>query len=78
MGVASIKQAVEGEEALSELESAYKVGNPYDFVFSDFWMPNMNGLELIEKLRGDSRFKSLAVFVAVFSAPECAANAPTM
>ena len=62
VGVASIKQAVDGEEAFSELEAALKAGNPYDFVFSDFWMPNMNGLELIEKLRGDSRFKSLSVF----------------
>ena len=62
VGVASIKQAVDGEEAFSELESAFNAGNPYDFVFSDFWMPNMNGLELIEKLRGDSRFKNLSVF----------------
>ena len=62
VGVASIKQAVDGEEALSELDSAFKAGSPFDFVFSDFWMPNMNGLELIEKLRADSRFKRLSVF----------------
>jgi CheY-like chemotaxis protein len=61
-GVTSINQAVDGEEAFSELASALNSGNPYDFVFSDFWMPNMNGLELIEKLRADSRFKSLSVF----------------
>ena len=61
-GVASIKHAVDGEEAYLELEAASAAGGPYDFVFSDFWMPNMNGLELIEKLRGDSRFKDLPVF----------------
>ena len=61
-GVTSIKQAADGEEAFSELASALKAGNPYDFVFADFWMPNMNGLELIEKLRADPRFKSLSVF----------------
>ena len=62
VGVASIKQAVDGEEAYLELEAASAAGDPYDFVFSDFWMPNMNGLEFIEKLRDDSRFKGLSVF----------------
>ena len=62
-GVASIKHACDGEEALAELDSAVKAGNPVDFVFSDFWMPNMNGLELIAKLRADSRFRRLPVYV---------------
>ena len=61
-GVVSIGHVCDGEEALSELDSAIKTGNPYDFVFSDYWMPNMNGLELIEKLRADSRFSRLPVF----------------
>ena len=61
-GVASVGQACDGAEAFSELESAAKAGRPYDIVFSDFWMPNMNGLELIDKLRADPRFKGLPVF----------------
>ena len=61
-GVASIQHACDGGEALAELDSAIKAGHPYDFVFSDFWMPNMNGLEFIEKLRADSRFSRLPVF----------------
>ena len=61
-GVVSIGQACDGEEAFSELDSAMKTGNPYDFVFSDYWMPNMNGLEFIEKLRADSRFSRIPVF----------------
>ena len=61
-GVGAIDQACDGEEALKALDSAFKDGNPCDFVFSDFWMPNMNGLELIEKLRADPRFSSLKVF----------------
>ena len=58
-GIASIDLAGDGAEALSKLDSSAKAGNPYDFVFSDFWMPNMNGLEFIEKLRADSRFGHL-------------------
>ena len=61
-GVASIGHACDGGEALAELDSAVKAGNPYDFVFSDYWMPNMNGFEFIEKLRADPRFGGLPVF----------------
>ena len=61
-GITSIDQARDGGEAFAKLDSAEKSGQPYDFVLSDLWMPNMNGMELIEKLRGDSRFKELPVF----------------
>ena len=62
VGVRSIDEAGDGEEALSALESSVKSGRPCDFVFSDLWMPKMNGLELIERLRADPRFESLPVF----------------
>jgi len=61
-GIASIDLAGDGAEALSKLDSSAKAGDPYDFVFSDFWMPNMNGLEFVEKLRADPRFSKLPAF----------------
>ena len=61
-GVVSIDHAGDGVEALAALDSAAKTGHPHDFVFSDLWMPNMNGIELIEKLRADPRFGRLPVF----------------
>ena len=61
-GVVSVNHACDGEEALGELDSAASAGNGYDLVFTDFWMPNMNGLEFIEKLRADTRFATLSVF----------------
>ena len=61
-GIVSINQADDGAAALAELDSAAKSGAPYDFVLSDLWMPNMNGFELIEKLRADPRFSRLPVF----------------
>ena len=73
-GVVSIDQACDGYEALAALEAAAKASDPYDIVFSDLWMPNMNGLELIDKLRGDSRFGSLPVF-AVTADTECKSDA---
>ena len=67
-GVTSVDQACDGGEALAKLVLAAKAGNPYDFVFSDLWMPNMNGIELIEKLRADSRFTRLTVFAVTADA----------
>ena len=61
-GVASIDAACDGVEAFEKLDSAAKAGNPHDFVFSDYWMPRMNGVELIEKIRADSRFDGLRVY----------------
>ena len=61
-GVASIDQAGDGQEALAKIEAAAKAKHPHDFIFSDLWMPNMNGLEFIEQLRADPRFERLPVF----------------
>ena len=61
-GISDIDHAVDGEEALAKLNAAMKSGQPYDFALSDLWMPNMNGLEFIEKLRADARFERLPVF----------------
>ena len=62
-GVPSVDHAGDGGEALSELDAAVKTGHPHEFVFSDFWMPNMNGPEFVEKLRTDARFRSLPVYL---------------
>ena len=60
--VASIDQACDGREALEKLDAAAAAGQAYDFVLSDLWMPNLNGLEFIDKLRADPRFGGLPVF----------------
>ena len=56
----SIKEAF--ANAMLLRRAALKGGEPYDFVFSDFWMPIMNGLEFVEKLRADERFQQLPVY----------------
>ena len=61
-GVGSVDHSCDGAEALAALDAAETAGRPYDFVMTDFWMPNMNGLEFIERLRAEQRFRSLPVF----------------
>ena len=61
-GIVSIGHANDGAEALATLDSAIRAGRPYDFVLSDLWMPNMNGVEFVEKLRADARFDRLPCF----------------
>ena len=61
-GIPRVDQAGDGAEALAALETAHAEGRPHDFVFTDFWMPNMNGTEFIEKLRDDPRFARLPVY----------------
>ena len=61
-GIASVGHAGDGAEAYAELALALNTGRPYDFILSDLWMPNINGLELIEKIRADQRFRHLPVF----------------
>jgi len=40
-----------GEEALSELSEAQSLGNPYRLILTDMHMPNMDGFELVERIR---------------------------
>ena len=61
-GVGAVDHSCDGAEALAALDAAETAGRPYDFVMTDFWMPNMNGLEFIERLRADQRFRGLPVF----------------
>ena len=69
-GVASIDCACDGAEAFAKLDAAAKAGEPLDFVFTDFWMPNVNGLDLVKNIRADPRFEKLPVF-AVTADSEC-------
>lgn len=67
-GVSTSDHACDGKEALLALDAAVKSGSPYDMVVSDYWMPNMNGRELIEALRADSRYRDLRVYLVTADA----------
>jgi len=54
-----VVEAGDGEEALSAVDKSDK----FDVVITDINMPNMNGIELIRKLRSDVKFKFTPILV---------------
>lgn len=53
-GVIDVQEAGDGEKAVEVLDSA-----PFQLVICDWDMPNMNGLELLQYVRGDARYNHL-------------------
>ncbi len=56
--VEEYNDAADGVEALKILQE-----KPIDIVITDYNMPNMNGMELIEKMKADDRFSTIPVVV---------------
>ncbi len=51
--------AQDGATALSMIDESIKTGVHYNIVLLDYFMPEMNGLELAQKIRNDSRMKDI-------------------
>ena len=58
LGFLNVDEAEDGAIALSKL-----TGEPFDFVVTDWNMPNMDGLTLLQKIRADSQIKHLPVLM---------------
>jgi two-component system chemotaxis response regulator CheY len=58
LGFANIDEAEDGAVALQKLKSA-----PYDFVVTDWNMPNMDGLTLLQSIRREPQLKHLPVLM---------------
>lgn len=63
LGFNNVEEAEDGNDALNKLrESAF------DFVISDWNMPNMDGLELLTTIRQDSQLSALPVLMVTAEA----------
>lgn len=69
-GIGNIETALSGEEALAMLKK-----QPFDLVLTDMWMPEMTGVVLAEKIRGDKRFQDIPI-LAVTADVEAKDNFP--
>jgi chemotaxis family two-component system response regulator Rcp1 len=57
------RYAYDGEEALSILESGENIGEPFHMIMLDLNMPKVNGKELLSKIKKDTRFTFIPVFI---------------
>lgn len=63
LGYQNIEEAEDGAQAYSKLKSG-----DFSFVVSDWNMPNMDGLELLKKIRSDEGLKHLPVLMVTAEA----------
>lgn len=63
LGFADIEEAEDGNIALTRLK-----GEKFDFVVSDWNMPNMSGIELLKAIRADASLKHLPVLMVTAEA----------
>ncbi len=63
LGFLNVQEAEDGVEALAKLRA-----EPFDFVVSDWNMPNMTGIELLKEIRADDKLKHLPVLMVTAEA----------
>lgn len=63
LGYTNVDEAEDGVAAMAKLRSG-----SFDFVVSDWNMPNMTGIELLQAIRGDAGLKHLPVLMVTAEA----------
>ncbi len=63
LGFSNVQEAEDGVQALNMLRK-----DKYDFVVSDWNMPNMTGIDLLRNIRGDAELKHLPVLMVTAEA----------
>lgn len=63
LGFTNAQEAEDGVEALNKLR-----GEKFDFVVTDWNMPNMSGIELLRAIRADANLKHLPVLMVTAEA----------
>ncbi|MBO7088896.1 MAG: response regulator, partial [Lentisphaeria bacterium] len=67
IGVNDVETAVDGRDAWEKIHASER---PFDCVLTDIWMPEMNGRELVAKIRMDERFAELPVYAVTADVEE--------
>jgi len=63
LGFNNVEEAEDGQDALNKIRS-----NNFEFIITDWNMPNMDGLELLSEIRKDSQLSDLPVMMVTAEA----------
>jgi CheY-like chemotaxis protein len=63
MGVDNYIESENGADAWKKLEEARSAGSPFNFIFCDWNMPEMNGIEFLAKCRASSFYKTIPIIM---------------
>ncbi|ROP58324.1 two-component system chemotaxis response regulator CheY [Enterobacter sp. BIGb0383] len=63
LGFNNVEEAEDGQDALNKMQQT-----PFDFVISDWNMPNMDGLQLLTAIRNHADWKSIPVLMVTAEA----------
>ncbi|KGM29150.1 chemotaxis protein CheY [Photorhabdus luminescens] len=63
LGFNNVEEAQDGAEALAKIRSSH-----FDFIISDWNMPNMDGLELLKVIREDAQLAKIPVLMVTAEA----------
>ncbi|MDI6747922.1 MAG: chemotaxis response regulator CheY [Rhodocyclaceae bacterium] len=58
LGFTNVDEAEDGAVAWQKIQ-----GTPFDFIITDWNMPNMDGLALLQTIRGDATYRALPVLM---------------
>jgi signal transduction histidine kinase/CheY-like chemotaxis protein len=67
VGVYDVETAVDGQDAWKKIQASER---PFDCILTDIWMPEMNGRELVAKIRADERLAELPVYAVTADVEE--------
>jgi len=55
--------AYDGDEAMTLMDSAHNINDPFHMIMLDLNMPKVNGKELLSRIKSDERFEHIPVFI---------------
>jgi two-component system, chemotaxis family, chemotaxis protein CheY len=70
LGFTSIEEAEDGKSAMAKLIEAHTSGKPFGFMFCDWNMPEMTGIEVLEACRSTPEFSSLPIVMVTAEAEQ--------
>lgn len=63
LGYTSFMEAEDGVAALAALRHRLSAGQPLPFVLTDWNMPNMDGLALLQAIRADAQLRNIPILM---------------